>query len=104
MHELIDCRPGVEGLLERIEGEIGAQRTGHAPAHDPSRKDIDDESHVDEAAPGGDVGEVGHPQLVGPCRHELAVDEVRWPRRRVIGGRGLECASADDTLQPHLPH
>ena len=98
MH-VIDCRPGVEGLLERIEGEIAAAN-GHAPAHDPSRKDIDDEGHVDEAAPGGDVGEVGHPQLVGPCRHELAVDEVRWPRRRVIGGRGLDARPRTTPCSP----
>ena len=65
MHELIDRRPGVEGLLERIEGEVGTQRARHAPADDASRKDINDEGHVDEAAPGGDIGEVSYPQFVG---------------------------------------
>ena len=104
MHELINRRPGVEGLLERIEGEVAAQRAGHAPADDPPGKDIDDEGHIDEAAPGGDVGEVSHPQLVGTGRHELSVDEVRRARRAIISNRGLERAPADGALQPHLSH
>ena len=33
MHELIDCRPGVEGLLERIEGEIGASELDTRQSH-----------------------------------------------------------------------
>ena len=100
MHELIDRQPGVEGLLERIEGKIGAQRARHTPPNDPPGKDINDEGRVDEAAPGGDVGEVGHPQLVGTRRHKLAVDQIRRPRRGLIGDRRLEPAASDRPCNP----
>ena len=51
--QLITRRPGVERLLQRIEGDIAAERAGHAPAHEAAREDIDDAGDVGNAAPGG---------------------------------------------------
>ena len=92
MHELINRRPGVESLLERIAGEVAAQRAGHAPADDPPGKDIEDEGHVDEAAPGRHTGEVRDPQLVGTRGRKRALDQVCRLRQCVISHRRLERA------------
>jgi hypothetical protein len=48
----------VQRLLQRVQHEVGAQRRRDAPADNPSRERIDDERHVDEAAPGSHVREV----------------------------------------------
>src|SRR5439155_6045534 len=49
--------------------------------------------------------EIGDPQLIGPRRGEVPVDEIARP---IGGGRRLRCrdprATADRTGQPHLPH
>jgi hypothetical protein len=54
----------VQGLLQRIEHEAGACRPGDASADDAAGVGVDDESHVDEARPGADIGEVRDPQRV----------------------------------------
>ena len=61
----------VECLLERIERQVAAQRVRCPPADNPSRERVDQERHVHEPAPRRDVGQVGDPKLVRPCRPEL---------------------------------
>ena len=51
----------VDGLLKRIEDEVRAERSRHAPADNASREHVDDEGDVDEAPPRRDVGEVRDP-------------------------------------------
>ena len=46
------------------------------PAHNASRKHVDDERDVDKAAPGCDVREIGDPELIRTGGHESAVNEV----------------------------
>ena len=61
---------------------------------------------VDEAAPGRDVGEIRHPQLIGSRRDKLAIDEIGRPVRP----RPSACAAAHPraaahgTGQPHGAH
>jgi len=62
---LLERTPGVQGLFQRIQHEIGAGRAGHLPADDATGEDVDDEGNKDEALPGADVGEVRHPQGIG---------------------------------------
>src|SRR5687767_5798253 len=69
----------VDGLLQRVEHEVGAQRTGHPPAHDAPREDVDDERHIDESAPRRDVREVRDPELIRARGHELSIHEIRGP-------------------------
>jgi hypothetical protein len=66
----------VERLLERVERQITAQRTRHAPADDPTREHVDDERDVGEASPGHHGRQVRDPQLIRPYRGELARDEI----------------------------
>src|SRR5690606_31499423 len=57
--------PLAEGLLQGIESEIAPQGARHAPTHDPAAECIDPEGHVDEALPGGHIGQGRDP---GPAR------------------------------------
>ncbi len=66
----------VQGLLQRIQHEAGMGRAADPPADDAPGEGVDDEGHVDEAPPGGDVGEVRHPQRVRARCPELPVDPV----------------------------
>lgn len=56
---------GPEGLLQRIEGEIGTQETGALPTDDEAGAGIDNERDIGVARRGAHVGEIGHPELVG---------------------------------------
>ena len=70
MHQRLRRDDGaiVERLLQRIEGQVAAQRGRRPPADDPPREHVDDERHVHEPAPRGDVRQIGDPQLVRPRR------------------------------------
>ena len=66
----------MQGLLQRIEHEVGVHRTTDPPADDAPGKHIDHEGHIQPALPGRDVGEVRDPELVGPIGLELALDPI----------------------------
>jgi len=47
------ARPsGVQGLLQGIQNEVCLHAVAHTPANDSSRKNIDNERHVEPALPG----------------------------------------------------
>jgi len=69
----LDGPPVVQRLLKSIEDKPGMGGPRHPPADDPLHEAVDDESDVDEALPGRDAGEVGHPGQVGPRGEELPV-------------------------------
>src|SRR5215204_2636137 len=93
-----------ERLLQCVQDQVGVHRAGHAPADDASRKDIDDECHVDEPRPSRDVSKVGHPQLIRSGRAELALDQVCRTINAVLTDRGPALAPAHDPLQPERAH
>src|SRR5471032_3130172 len=64
---------GVQRLLQGIKDEVGAHRTADTPAHDAPGKDINHKGHIDKALPSRDVGEIRHPELIGPLCFELAM-------------------------------
>src|SRR5512140_3076423 len=49
---------------------------------------VDHEGHVQPALPGRNIGEITHPQLVGPRGVELALDAIQRARHRVLRYRG----------------
>ena len=75
-------RPALrERHVERVEDELGAQMRRHRPADDAPAPRVEHDGEVEEAGPRRDVGDVGDPELVGPGRREVAVDEIgRGPR------------------------
>ena len=60
----LDGPAGVQRLLQRVEHEAGMRGARHPPADDAPGEGVDDEGDVDEARPGGDIGEVGDPERV----------------------------------------
>jgi hypothetical protein len=92
--------PGVQRLLQRVEHEVGARRTGHLPADDAAGEHVDHERHVDESGPGRDVGEIADPQRVRALGPELPVDlPGRRPRSRSACRTQRRSVSA---VQPNL--
>ena len=69
-------------MFERLEHELGAQVRRHRPADDAAAPDIEHDGQVEEARPGRDVGDVGHPELVRAVGREVPIDQI---------GRGLRC-------------
>ena len=103
------CRPGAapikDGLLERIEDKIGAQRRGDPPPDNAAGEDIDHEGDIDKAAPCRHVREVGDPQLIRPRRVKATIDEIGRAVGCRVRMRGNDpCPSAADAFQPHVPH
>jgi hypothetical protein len=87
-------KPIVQGLLQRVEHQIGPHRGVRAPADDATREHVDDERDVHKPAPRGDVREVRDPQLIGTLGVEVPLHQIlrefrrgaaivvrwRWPR------------------------
>jgi len=53
--------------LHRVEGQVGPQRGGDAPAHDAATEDVGDERGVRQARPGRHVGDVPRPTAGAPA-------------------------------------
>lgn len=71
---------GPDGVLEGVQDQVGGHPRGGTPAHDPAGEDVEVERDVEGAGPGRDVGEVGHPELVGGAAGpELRVHQVGRP-------------------------
>lgn len=92
----------MESLLESIEDEPGMCCPAHPPADDASGESVNRDGHIDEALPGGDLGEIPNPQPVRRRDFELAVDAVQWARSRLL--RRADRYAANDPLQAHRPH
>jgi hypothetical protein len=96
----------VQGLLQRIEHEIGPHRRVCAPAHDATREHIDHERDVHKTTPRRHVGEVCHPQLIGTLGVELPLHQILRVLNRGVGdGRAVSLAAHDTTkaLRGHEP-
>ncbi len=52
------------------------RRPAHPPADDAAGEGVDDERHVDETLPGGDIGEIRNPEPVRRSGFELALYAV----------------------------
>ena len=71
-------RPALgHGHLQGVEDELGAEMRRHGPADDPATPGVQHDGQVEEAGPGGDLGDVGDPELIRPFRHEGALHQVR---------------------------
>jgi hypothetical protein len=57
-----------DGHAQRVGGQINLLAGIDGPADDPAGVRVDDDAAVDLALPGGMLGDVGDPQLVGPSR------------------------------------
>lgn len=88
-------------------GRRGRNRS--APPRKPSNRRCSvrtrrHEGDVDEAGPGRDVGEMAHPELVGPFGVELPVHAVARARHIRIADRRLDRLAACHALQADTEH
>src|ERR687898_2161785 len=96
--------PGPDGLLNRVEDELGGHRGAGPPAEEAAGVGVDDEGYVDPTRPGRHVGEVGHPQPIRCERREVAVDKVGRARPGRVGDRGPFHPAAARAANPKLLH
>ena len=94
----------VQGLLQRIEHEVGAHGAADPPAHNAPGIHVDHERHVQPALPGRDVGEVRHPKLVGAICLEHPVDTVQRAWRLGIADRRAHDLATDDATLAESAH
>ncbi|CCI51474.1 hypothetical protein BN13_1060002 [Nostocoides jenkinsii Ben 74] len=98
---------GRSGHLQSVEDHLGLHVRCDPPADDPSTERVDDEAHIRHPRPGRNVGQIRHPQRVGPVGLEVPVDQVRRS-----GGTGIllgrehllpKPGHALDSQPPHQP-
>jgi hypothetical protein len=90
--------------LERVQDQLGAEMAGHRPADHGPAEGVHHDRQVEEAGPGRDVADVGHPESVRALGLEVALDEIRSGGcfRRPTSGPLPPPPMA--TLQSELPH
>ena len=96
----------LDGHVEGIEHELGAQVPGHRPAHDPAAEHVEDDGQVQESRQGRHVGDVSHPQPVRGVGVELALHQVRHRAGLGVaacGARPLAPAHAGQARLAHHP-
>ncbi len=104
MNQPVLVRASLQGLLERVEYEIGFDRTRYPPTDDAAGEYVDYESHEDKPLPGRHERKICDPQLVRPLGGELPLDQIGRPRRLLVGDRRLKSSSADRAAQAHGAH
>jgi hypothetical protein len=98
-HGLVGDRRAVgDGHPKGVGDQRGGLMAVDRPADHPTREHIQHDTAVQLAFPGGVLGDVGHPQLVGRRPVELALDQVS-------GGRdvGLATEALARSWQPTQP-
>src|SRR5882724_3598635 len=76
MHETTLGTSALECLLERVDDEFGAEVVLERPADDATAVAVHDDSEIQPALPGAQVGDVGDPKSVRSRRLEVALDEI----------------------------
>jgi hypothetical protein len=95
---------GPYSLLQSIQHQVRPHRSGDTPADDVASENIDDESHVREAAPGRHVGDVSDPQLIRPISHKLALHQVHRPLCRCVRDRCPASPASPGTFETEALH
>ena len=96
--------PVVQRLLESIEDKPGVHGLRHPLTDDPLLEGVHDESDVDTALPGRDVGEIRYPEQVRPRREELPPYPASRARTVFVRHRRLGLHPAHHAEQAQLPH
>jgi hypothetical protein len=91
-------------VLEGVQDKFGGHVGGRPPTHDHSGEDVEDEGDINDARPGRDVGEVGHPQLVRGRGSEVTIDQIRRSSILRIADRGSDTLASQRALPAVLCH
>src|SRR6266536_3014282 len=68
--------PLIVSHLERVEDKRRLEVRCHRPADDASAEGIEHHGEIEKASPRRNVGDVGHPELVGSISGELPLDQI----------------------------
>jgi len=98
-HQIAIEQTVVQGLLQRVEYEIGPHRCLRASADDATREHVDHERDVHKAAPRGDVCEVRDPQLIRTLGVKVPLHQVLRELRRGVGDRRAMSLPAHEAAQ-----
>src|SRR5438045_172216 len=69
------AKPG-ERLLQRCQAEPNLHRVRQPPRQHRPTRPVDDRHQVEKPSPDRDVGDIGCPDMVRPCDHQVA-QEIR---------------------------
>lgn len=76
-----------DGHVQGVQGKLGVDALGKGIPHNFLGAQVFDNGEIQPAFPGGDVGDVAHPGLVGAAESELALEQV-WRDGTVVAGVG----------------
>src|ERR1700704_5059638 len=93
-----------QGFAQSGESQVAMQPVACCPADDPACEQVDDDGEIQPTFAGPDVGEVGAPLLVGPCRREVLIKQVRRHRPSVLAARGRFNPPLLPSLQAVVAH
>src|SRR5579884_1241546 len=94
----VDCQ------VECVKHKLSLQVVCHAPTHDASAKDVENNCEGQKARICWDVRDIRHPKLVGRGRAKATVNEIRGRPSIVISNRcfiALSPAGADESAFAH---
>ena len=60
-----------DGLLHRVEAEIGRERIGEPPRQHPATRPVQDRKQIHEAPRHREVGDIGGPDMIGSRDHQV---------------------------------
>src|SRR3981189_3849863 len=103
MHATSAWVGGAYGGLERSNSEAGIDRVADGVTYDSTGPSIEDHSQVHEASRDCDIGDVGHPELVGALQGHV-LSEIGEDRIIVIAIRRRDEAPAPLRIQRVLAH
>jgi len=92
-----------QGHPEGLEAQGRVDVAGQGMTHDPAGKQIQDDRQIHKAAPEGNVGDVGPPELVG-TRDQQVLREVGIDPMGMLAVRGADPAAPGLAQQSLLVH
>ena len=99
----ISGSPLAERHLQGSEHQLRAQVVGHGPTHGLSAPGVEHDGQVDELVAQADVGQIGHPKLVGGG-HVHARRQVRADGQPVVAVGGCHEPLLPEAQQVVLSH
>jgi len=90
--------PVAQRHLQGIQDQLRSEIVGHGPADHPAAEDIEHNGQEQEPCPGGNIRDIGHPELIRTFGREVPLNQIR---------SGLRPGAANgrtDSLAPAYPH
>ena len=96
--------PIARRMLQRLHHQLRGMRHADPVADHAPRMHIQHDGQIHRALQGVDMRRIGHPQLVGALRGELASNHVRCLDRSILGLRETALGTPGAASEPTLAH